>query len=78
MTLIILDTCPAIENENLSDLRKGSNGTCVFPFSFKGSTHYECQDPAAFGEVGFCSFDSEYREDRWGYCTETCKKGRLI
>ena len=52
----------------------GSVGTCVFPFTYSGTTYTECAEPAEYGGVGWCAWDNTYKRGRWGYCTETCPK----
>ena len=57
----------------------GSDGTCVFPFKFRGEWNYKCKDSKVYAGVGWCSFDSDFgsgsmKTGRWGYCTSECPK----
>lgn len=51
---------------------QSSVGTCVFPFTYGGTTYTGCADAASYGGAGWCAFDSTYAAGRWGYCTEDC------
>ena len=42
------------------------NDTCVFPFTYKGTTYSGCtsQDD----KKPWCAYDSSYQPTRWKYC----------
>ena len=44
---------------------------CKFPFKYKGVQYDKCTSVDANGWF-WCAFDSDYKEDRWGYCNEAC------
>ena len=54
---------------------EGKVGTCVFPFTYKDVTYTACASKVDYGGVGWCAFDSNYKTNEWGYCTEGCSKG---
>lgn len=60
------------QQKSVSGLQKGVVGNCVFPFTIKGVSYSHCADVRKYGGVGWCAFDSRYRNGRWGYCTSAC------
>ena len=34
-----------------------------------------CAETKKYDGIGWCAWDAEYKEDRWGYCTSSCPNG---
>jgi len=72
------DCCfkPEFYDDTNSTTCESTDGTCVFPFYYKGVKFDNCADPASYKqdgmEVGWCAFDRIYKSRRWGYCTDEC------
>jgi len=64
------DTCSSRSLERFEP--KGFSGTCVFPFTKNSTVYNSCAETKKYDGVGWCAWDSEYKEDRWGYCTPSC------
>ena len=70
-----LDTCPSQSIERFE--QKGSHGTCVFPFTRNSVVYNSCAETKKYDGIGWCAWDSEFKEDRWGYCTPSCPNGLI-
>ena len=70
----ILEDCKSQEKGTLQTKNSynGGKGTCVFPFNYKNSTYISCANPSEYGGVGWCAWDRDYQQDRWGYCSSSC------
>ena len=65
--LKIKTTCKSIAIDG-----NGKSGNCVFPFYYEGIKYSNCAKPDGNKGVGFCSFNSVYKDGEWGYCTSEC------
>jgi len=62
--------CPVCK----SVAKDGKEGRpCVFPFTFKGREFNEC---APWAEKSWCSFNSQFKANEWGFCNDTVCKGK--
>ena len=70
----ILEDCESQERGQLKTKKSynGGKGTCIFPFNYKNSTYISCANPTEYGGVGWCAWDRDYQQDRWGYCSSSC------
>ena len=57
-----------------------SNKTCVFPFNWNGTTHYNCNFNEKEGY--WCSTEVDetggFIEDKWGICSSKCQGKNML